>query len=158
MQHLPVPAAHGDAVAGALERLHHPRGAEEGDGVVVLRSGLVVFQRVRPVHKHQAVLLGHHVRAHRLLFATAALLEGEFVALALGLQRVQTSRSSRLSPRFLIQGLCSIVTIGTGTGMFRKDLTDHHNKLLRQNSALQRGRVVAIRSWCDTWTIGDHRI
>ena len=49
MQHLPVLAAHGDAVAGALERLHHSWCAEEGDGVVVLRSGLVVFQRVRLV-------------------------------------------------------------------------------------------------------------
>ena len=32
MQHLPILAAHGDAVAGALERPHHPRCAEEGDG------------------------------------------------------------------------------------------------------------------------------
>ena len=89
MQHLPVPAAHGDAVAGALERLHHPRCAEEGDGVVVLRSGLVVCQRVRLVHEHQVVLLGHHVRAHRLLVATAALGEGELVALELGLLRAR---------------------------------------------------------------------
>ena len=49
----------------------------KGDGVVVLRSGLVVFQRVRLVHEHQVVLLGHHVRAHRLLVATAVLGEGE---------------------------------------------------------------------------------
>ena len=84
MQHLPVLAAHGDAVAGALERLHHPRCAEEGDGVVVLRSGLVVFQRVRLVHEHQVVLLGHHVRAHRLLVATAVLGEGELVGVELG--------------------------------------------------------------------------
>ena len=61
----------------------------KGDGVVVLRSGLVVFQRVRLVHEHQVVLLGHHVRAHRLLVATAALGEGELVALELGLLRAR---------------------------------------------------------------------
>ena len=88
MQHLPIFAAHGDAVAGALDRLHHPRGAEEGDGVVVLRSRLVVFQRVRPVHEHQVVLLGHHERAHRLLGAAAlGEGEGELVALELGILR-----------------------------------------------------------------------
>ena len=43
----------------------------KGDGVVVIRSGHVVFQRVCLVHEHQDVLLGHHVRAHRLLVATA---------------------------------------------------------------------------------------
>jgi hypothetical protein len=43
----------------------------KGDGVVVIRSGHVVFQRVCLVHEHQVVLLGHHVRAHRLLVATA---------------------------------------------------------------------------------------
>ena len=56
----------------------------KGDGVVVLRSGLVVFQRVRLVHEHQVVLLGHHVRAHRLLVATAVLGEGELVGVELG--------------------------------------------------------------------------
>ena len=64
MQHLPVLAAHGDAVAGALERLLHRRCAEEGDGVAAFRGRLVVLQRVRPVHEHQVALaVGGYYRA-----------------------------------------------------------------------------------------------
>ena len=47
-----------------------------------------MFQRVRPVHEDQVVLLGHHLRAHRLLDA-AAPGEGELVPLELGFLRAR---------------------------------------------------------------------